>query len=88
MPADDRQIKLLAKALYEIRLLLGNYLGTSNEAPMPVRVAAHLAYALHNDALAVIDGKEFNIDEAISRIEAVDRILPGNELKARVVESE
>jgi len=55
---------------------------------MPVRVAAHLAYALHNDALAVIDGKEFNIDEAISRIEAVDRILPGNELKARVVESE
>jgi hypothetical protein len=66
---------LLAAALYEVRLLLASYLGSANTAELPVRVAAHLAYALHNDALAVLEGKPFQVDAALARIKAVDRIV-------------
>lgn len=41
---NDVETKLIASALYEIRLLLGSYLGSENEAPADVRIAAHLAY--------------------------------------------
>lgn len=66
------QSKLLAKALYEIRLLLSGYLGSSVDADISVRVAAHIAYALHNEALAVCDGKTFDLADAVRKIEAID----------------
>lgn len=44
------QAKVLAQAIYEIRVLLSGYLGSENEGELPVRQAAHLAYALHNQA--------------------------------------
>lgn len=67
--------QLVAAALYEVRLLLAPYLGSDNSAELPVRTAAHLAYALHNDALAVFNGESFEVGAALARIEAVDRIL-------------
>lgn len=69
------QSKLLAKALYEIRLLLSGYIGSSVDADMSVRIAAHIAYALHNEALAVCEGKTFNLANAVSKIEAIDGLL-------------
>ncbi|KQV51038.1 hypothetical protein ASD58_06440 [Duganella sp. Root1480D1] len=69
------QTKLLAKALYEIRLLLSGYLGSSVDADMSVRIAAHIAYALHNEALAVCDGDTFDLAGATKKIEAIDRLL-------------
>ena len=56
MHLPDTQTKILAQALFEIRLLLSNYLGSDNSADLCVRLAAHLAYALHNEALSVMEG--------------------------------
>jgi len=75
MSQENAEVRLLANALYEIRILLGSYLGSENEAPMDVRVAAHIAYALHNEALAVAAGENFDLSVAIKKVEAIDSIL-------------
>jgi hypothetical protein len=42
---NEAETKLIAKALYEIRVLLSSYIGEENKGPPEVRLAAHLAYA-------------------------------------------
>lgn len=69
--------KILAKAVYEIRILLSGYLGSHVNADPSVRIAAHLAYALHNDALAVLEGNGFNAEDALKRVAAMDGLLGG-----------
>jgi hypothetical protein len=69
------QSKLIAKALYEIRQLLSGYVGSSVDADMSVRIAAHIAYALHNEALAVCDGETFDLASAAKKLEAIDGLL-------------
>ncbi|MBJ2143907.1 hypothetical protein JC796_24425 [Delftia acidovorans] len=78
--------KILAKAVSEIRLLLSGYLGSNVDADQSVRIAAHLAYALHNDALAVLAGNGFSADEALKRVAAVDSLL-GVEVGSEFVRS-
>jgi hypothetical protein len=73
--ANAMQGKVLAQAVYEIRLLLGGYLDAGGEVDPAVRQAAHLAYALHNEALAVLSGDTFDIPAAMSRLDAVDKML-------------
>ena len=75
MSENSPQTKILAQAVYEIRLLLSGYLGSQKEGDPLVCRAAHLAYALHNDALAVIEGGTFNSGQAIDRIRAVDALF-------------
>jgi len=69
------QTRLLALALLEIRTLLAGYMGSKVDAPMSVRVAAHMAYALHNEAEAVYNNADFQLDQAIRKITAIDQIL-------------
>lgn len=69
------ETKLIANALYEIRLLLASYLGKVNEAPADVRFAAHLAYALHNEASALAEGNGFDVSSALQKVGAIDGIL-------------
>ncbi|WP_223487005.1 hypothetical protein [Pseudomonas sp. A-RE-19] len=69
------QTRLLALALLEIRTLLADYLGSDVDAPMSVRVAAHMAYALHNEAEAAYSNADFQIDHATRKIAAIDEIL-------------
>ena len=76
------QEQLLAFAIYEIRLLLAGHLGSESTSDLPVRTAAHLAYALHNEADAVMQGQSFNLERAIARLGAVDKML-GSDLKER-----
>ena len=66
---------LIAAALYEVRLLFAPYLGSENTAELPIRIAAHLAYALHNDAETLLHGKSFQVGAALTRVEVIDRIL-------------
>jgi hypothetical protein len=73
--SSQSQAKILAQAIYEIRILLSGYLGSEADGDIAVREAAHLAYALHNEALAVLDGKSFNEKQAITKIGAVDAIF-------------
>lgn len=75
MRENNAEISLVANALYEIRLLLSPYLGSDNDAPMEVRVAAHIAYALHNEALAVASGQGFDVAAAIGNVRRIDSIL-------------
>ena len=75
MPDNDAQTKILAQALYDIRVLLSGYLGSQNPSDVVVRQAAHLAYALHNEVLAILDGGTFDSQQAISQVEAVDRLF-------------
>jgi len=69
---------LFAEALLEIRQLLSGYLGSTSDAPLDVRQAAHLAYALHNEALAVMEGTKSDFNHTLEMIEAIDSIVGGN----------
>jgi hypothetical protein len=75
MSENPSQAKILAQGIYEIRLLLSGYLGSQNEGDPVVRRAAHLAYALHNEALAVIEGGTFDSAEAVRKVSAVDAMF-------------
>lgn len=78
MPSDRSQIKILAQAIYEIRLLLSGHLGNQNKSDVPVSEAAHLAYALHNEALSIIEGGTFDGERAMAKIKAVDSMFNQN----------
>lgn len=69
------QTRLLALALLEIRTLLADYLGSDVDAPMSVRIAAHMAYALHNEAEAAYSNADFQLDHAARKIAVIDEIL-------------
>jgi hypothetical protein len=71
----DLDAKLVALALFEIRVLLSGFLGSKADADANIRQAAHLAYALHNDAIAIVEGRHFDVEEAMSRLRAVDAML-------------
>jgi hypothetical protein len=69
------QTRLLALALLEIRTLLADYLGSDVDVPISVRVAAHMAYALHDEAETAYNNADFQIDHASRKIAAIDQIL-------------
>ncbi len=72
---NDAEARLIANALCEIRLIMSAYIGSSVEAPTDVRFAAHLAYALHNEALALAAGTGFDVNSALNKVAAIDGIL-------------
>ncbi len=76
MDNKDVQLKILAQAVYELKGLLGNYLGNRSPEAQSESVSAHLAYALHNEALAIIEDRpdDFNIDVALKNVKRVDEI--------------
>ena len=71
MSKKDIKIKILAQALYEIRLLIGQggKFGETSE-----RVAGNIAYLLHNDALSILENRDddFDIDNFLKRLEHLD----------------
>tara|TARA_R110002167_G_scaffold73942_12_gene207252 strand:+ start:5416 stop:5880 length:465 start_codon:yes stop_codon:yes gene_type:complete len=64
MDSKDAQLKVLAQAVYELKGLLANHLGNRDPETQCESVSAHLAYALHNEALAIIEDRpeDFNVD--------------------------
>jgi len=72
------QAKILAFAVYELRLLLAGNLGSDAVGEPSVRAAAHLAYALHNQALAILEDRSFNPEEAVEAISKVDQMFGEN----------
>jgi len=74
MPSNLDETKILAFAVYELRLLLAGHLGSNATADPALRAAAHLAYALHNQALAILEGRSFSTAEAVAAIASVDRL--------------
>lgn len=82
----SQQEQLLAFAVYEIRLLLASHLGSESASDVSVRTAAHLAYALHNEADAVMRGDAFDAQAALARLGAVDKML-GSDLHNRFAQA-
>jgi len=80
METKDIQLKILAQAVYELRLLLSNHLGSRNDALLCESISAHLAYALHNEALAVLEDRpvEFEVEKALNNIKRVDEMFDQN----------
>ena len=79
-PAErDALVKLVANALYEVRLRLGP--GRENGLDPRIAVAARLAYAVHNEALALL-GEPYVADVvgALRRIAAIDQDFEGENL--------
>ena len=72
------QNQLLAFAVYEIRQLLAHYLGSDATSDPAVKAAAHLAYALHNQADAILQGRILDPQETMESLNAVDRMLATN----------
>ena len=81
MPKAPEQHQILAFALYELRILLAGQLSPDSSAEPAVRAAAHLAYALHNRALSVLEGRSFDPGQAIEAIRRVDKHFGENFLK-------
>lgn len=59
--AKDFEKRLLAAAVYELRVLLAGQLDDDG----PIGDAARLAYALRNQALAVLEKKPFDVTDAL-----------------------
>jgi hypothetical protein len=74
MSDNEMQMRILAQAVLEVRVLLSEYLGDAG-ADVSVRTAAHLAYALHEDASAILAGRSFDPVEAVSSLDAIDRMF-------------
>ena len=83
---DVTQNQLLAFAIYEIRQLLAHHLGSDDTPDPAVKAAAHLAYSLHNQADAILQGRTFDPQQAIESLNAVDRMLATN-FQARFLQS-
>ncbi|WP_057634235.1 hypothetical protein [Stenotrophomonas humi] len=69
------QEQVLAFAIYEIRLLLAHHLGSGESQDPATQAAAHLAYALHNQAATVLQGGQFNPEQATLALGALDQML-------------
>lgn len=82
--SSSEQVQLLAFALFQIRVLLAGHVSFTGDrermipADEGTRVAANLAYALHNPALAIMAGESFDIDRALTEIERIDRLFGEN----------
>ena len=79
------QAEVLALAVYEIRRLLASEVGPSGETPAHIRHAAHLAYAIHNEALAVLAGEGFDATDALARLIYADTLVGADGFTLRIL---
>ena len=78
MNKDISREMIFAAVLYEMRCQLSAYLGSNVDAPDDVRMAAHLAYALHNDAASVANGsdaQEFDYRQLQEQLMAAEKMI-------------
>lgn len=62
----DLEKRLLAAAVFELRVLLSAHINPDDQSP--AASAALFAYALHNQALAVLDGKPIDVVKALDSV--------------------
>lgn len=79
----DQQLRAFAAVIFEIRCLLGQYLTTDPTKDKRVCKAAYLAYAFHNQAQDVLDGKQANLACALVDLSGFDRLLE-SDLTSRI----
>lgn len=62
----DLEKRLLAAAMFELRVLLSAHINPSDQSSEAS--AALFAYALHNQALSALEGRPFNVAHALDAI--------------------
>jgi len=73
---NKEQLEIFAAAIYEIRCQLGKYLGSKSDHPSEIRLVAHLAYALHNESLEVINGcGSFDVKTVATKIYQAETVV-------------
>ena len=72
------EVRLLAACLYEIRVVLGRHVGATELTPESE--AAAIAYAVHNEALAILEGRDFDIESTRQRLKFWDDRLNSGHL--------
>ena len=72
--SSETHVQAVALALFQIRVLLSGYLGSADGGDPCVRQAAHLAYALHEEARKLLEGGDFDAGVMASRLAAVDEM--------------
>lgn len=79
MPNDivDLEKRLLAMAVFELRVILSSFQSDQGAAGM----ASQLAYALHNQALATIEGRPFDVVQALDSLDRLESLLGAEYLR-------
>ena len=67
----DLEKRLLAATVFELRVLLASQLDESG----PTGMAARLAYALHNQALATLEGRPFDVAESLTELQRLEPLF-------------
>jgi hypothetical protein len=62
----DLEKRLLAAAVFELRVLLSSHINPEDQSP--AASAALFAYALHNQALAVLEGRPIDVAQALDSV--------------------
>lgn len=62
----------MAAAVFELRVLLSQHLGNNDT---PIGAAAEFAYALHNQALAILNGKSVDVPATLASLERLKPVL-------------
>jgi len=71
-PEQDLEKRLMAAALFEMRVLLAPYICQREDS---VGAAADFAYALHNQALAILDGRPIDVHAALDSMKRLEPVL-------------
>ena len=79
----DQQLRAFAAVIFELRCLLSQYVTTDLTKDKQVRKAAYLAYAFHNQAQDVLDGKQADLAFALVELGNFDRLLD-SDLTSRI----
>jgi len=66
----DPEKRLMAAAIFELRVLLASHIGQEGT---PAGVAADFVYALHNPALAMLEGRPVDVP---STLDSLERLKP------------
>jgi len=68
----DLEKRLMAAAIYELRVLLASHIGQEGT---PAGVAADFAYTLHNPALAILEGRPVDVPATLDSLKRLEPAL-------------
>jgi hypothetical protein len=74
----EKKIKLFAQVIYESRQLLKRHLGSNDPDHVHEKFAAHLAWMFHNEALAVLEDKDFDYERSLRKLKKLDLMFNDN----------
>lgn len=74
---NDKPLKLFAMAVFELRVLLSHKIGELTE-PLNESLAANLVYSLHDEALEILEGREIDVERALSKLRKLDERYKDN----------